>query len=220
MSKVADADADVELTDAAEILAAAEVEEKSRQLIHDWQTEQFHKITTEIVPRYMTKFNAEIKRQPNGKEIAESVVNAEMITFIAVVMAEIAAQPICEKIRTLYRIIGALNHDNLQINETYEVMSSADQLGADIDTFFNTEKINMANPLLTELEKLSPKKPKKKKQDDGCVVMGGSKRRKSKKSKKSKKSMNKKNIRKSMNKKKSNKSKKSRKIRRTRKSRV
>ena len=205
---------DIELIDAAEILAAAEVEEKARQLIHAWQTEQFHKITPEIVPRYTTKFNAEIMRQPNGKEIATSFVNEKMITFIAIVMAEIADQPIREKIRTLHRIIGALRHKNLNMMDTYVVMSSADQVGADIDTFLNTEKINMANPLLTELEKLSPKKPKKKKQDDdGCVISGGSNRRKSKKSIKPRKSKKSIKPRKSMNK------KNIRKMRRTRKSR-
>ena len=208
---------DIELIDAAEILAAAEVEEKARQLIHAWQTEQFHKITPEIVPRYMTKFNAEIMCQPNGKEIATSFVNEKMITFIAIVMAEIADQPIREKIRILYRIIGALNYENLNMMDTYVVMSSADQVGADIDTFLNTEKMNMANPLLTELEKLSPKKPKKKKQDDdGCVISGGSNRRKSKKSikpRKSKKSKKSIKPRKSMNK------KNIRKMRRTRKTR-
>jgi hypothetical protein len=204
MSKVPD----VELTDIEEIVAAAEVETQAAKLIHDWQIDQLGKITTEIVPNYISKFELEIKRQPNGKTMAEKFVNEEMITFIASVMAEIAFRPIDEKNRILSRMIGALNRKNLQIKETYEVMSSADQVGADIDTFFNTEKINMATPLLTELEKLSPPKQKKK-DDDGCVVSGGSKRRKSKKSKKS---MNKRNKRNSM---------KSRIIRRrTRKSRV
>lgn len=200
-----------ELTDAAEILAAAKVDEKAGQLIHEWQREQLTKITTEIVPRYMTKFNAEIKDQENGEKIAESIVINEMIVFIATAMANIAFTPICKKIRTLSRMIGALNHDNLRINETYEVMSLADRVVVEIDTFFNTEKINMATPLLTELEKLSPKKSKKNKQDDGCVISGGSKRRKAIKTRNSiklRKSMNKRNER------------RIRRIRRTRKSRV
>lgn len=208
MSKVPD----VELTDIEVIVAAAEVEKQAAKLIHDWQRDQLGqlgKITTEIVPNYIYKFELEIKRQPDGKTMAEKCVNREMITFIATVMANIAFQTIDEKICTLSRMIGALNIDTLRKKENYEVLPEGHRVVVDIDTFFNTEKIKMATPLLNDLEKLSPKKPKnKKKGDDRCVISGGSKRRKSIKSTNSIKS------------KKSNKTKNKRKIRRTRKSRV
>jgi hypothetical protein len=204
MSKVDD----FELKYVAEISAAAEVESNAGQLIHDWKIEQVAKITTEVIPKYKTQFEAEIKHQKNGEKIAESFVSETMIQFIATVMTNIAFTPICEKISTLSSTISKLTIDNHKINEPYPVLSPGNKVVVDIDTFFNTAKIDMATSLLTELEKLSPKKPKNKKQDDVCVISGGSKRRKSNKSKKS------------MNKKKSKKIRKIRIIRRTRKSRV
>jgi hypothetical protein len=204
MSKVPD----VELTDIKEIVAAAEVEKQAAKLIHDWQIDQLGKIG-KIGKIYISKFKVEIERQPDGETMAENCVSREMITFIATVMAKIAFQTIDEQICTLSRMIGALDIDTLRKKEPYEVLSEGDKVVVDIDTFFNTEKIKMATPLLNDLEKLSPKKPKnKKKGDDRCVISGGSKRRKSIKSTNSIKS------------KKSNKTKNKRKIRRTRKSRV
>ena len=151
MSKV-----DVELEDVAEILAA-------RQLMYDWQREQNENIQTNVIPKYKTQFKAEIKHQENGEKIAESFVNETMIQFIANVMAEITSRTICEKIRTLSSIIARLTIDNLRINEPYPVLSPGNKVVVDIDTFFNTAKIDMATSLLTELEKLAPKKPKNKK---------------------------------------------------------
>lgn len=165
---------DVELTDVEEIFAAAEVEAKAGQLIHDWQTKQSHIVESEIVPAYIFNFNDVIK-QTIGEEKAKNFVTVTMFQFIATVMANIAAVPICNQIEKLSKIISDLKRSNLIIKETYEVMSPTDKMDADIDIFFNTEKIKMAEePLLMELKKLSPKKPKMKK--DRCVVMGGSKR--------------------------------------------
>ena len=175
----------IELKDAVEIFVAKEVEAKATQLIHAWQKEQLNNITTEVIPNYKTQFKSEIKHQTNGEKIAESIVTEEMLTFIATVMANLAFTPICEQIEKLHMMISDFISDNYREMDAYEVKKPGKKVIIDVNVFFNTAKMNMATRLLTQLEILAPKKSKNKKQDNGCVVSGGSKRRKAIKSKKS-----------------------------------
>lgn len=188
----------IELKDAAEILAAKEVEAKATQLIHNWQKEQLNNITTEVIPKYKTQFKSEIKRQKDGEKIAVDIVTEEMLTFIATVMATLAFIPIREQIENLSMMISRFTSDNYREMDAYEVKKPGEKVIIDVNVFFNTAKENMATSLLNELKKLSPKTTKVNK--DECSVMGGSNRRN--------KTTNRRKNRKKKNTKKSKKSKK------------